>query len=104
MHSKAVQAAKPASRQRTAADEMIRRWVEDRISKETTDPDSEEDNSPPRAQADHPSRMAESARVPDDGSRELSDLDSLEGNGGRSRPAPVGNRGDAGYNGTGQVF
>lgn len=102
MYSKAVQAAKPASRRRTAADEMIRRWVQDWDSKEMTDPDSEEDNSPPRVQAVHPSRISESAIVPEDGSRELQDLDSLEGNGGR--PAAVGNRGDAGYNGTGQVF
>lgn len=99
MDSKAVQAAKPASRWRTGADKMIRRWVQDQGSKETSDPDSEEDNSPPRAQAVHPSGITESARVPDDDSRELQDLDSLEGNGGR--PAPVGNQGDASYNGTG---
>lgn len=93
VYSKVGQAAKPASRWRTAADEMIRRWVQDRGSEETTNPESEEDNSPPRAQAVHPSRMAESARVPDSGSRDLQDLDSVEGN--DDRPAP------AGYNGTG---
>lgn len=89
MYSKAVQAAKPASRRRTAADEMIRRWVQDWGSKEMTDPDSEEDNSPPRAQAVHLSRISESDRVPDDESRELQDLNSLEGNGGRT--TAVGN-------------
>lgn len=99
MYSKAAQAAKRASRQRTAADEMIRRWVQDRGSKETTDPDSEEDIIPPRAQAVPPSRTAESSRVHDDKSGELQDLDSLEGNGGR--PAPGGNQGDSSDNGTG---
>lgn len=82
----------------SAADETTRRWLQDWSSKETTDADSEEDNGPPRAQ---PSRMADSARVPDDGSREVRDLDSLEGN--RDRPAPVRNQGDASYNGTGLV-
>lgn len=99
MYSKVVQATKPASRQRTAADETVRRWVQERGSEETTDPDSEEDDSPPRAPAVHPSRTAELARVPDSRSGELQDLDSLEGHGGR--PAPGGNRGDAGHDGTG---
>ncbi|CAG12042.1 unnamed protein product [Tetraodon nigroviridis] len=95
VYSKVVQATKPASRQRTAADETVRRWVQERGSEETTDPDSEEDDSPPRAPAVHPSRTAELARVPDSRSGELQDLDSLEGHGGR--PAPGGNRGDAGH-------
>lgn len=99
MYSKAVQAAKRASRQRTAADEMIRRWVQDQGSKDTTDPNSEEDIIPPRAQAVPPSRTVESSRVRDDESGELQDLDSLEGNGGR--PAPGGNQGDASDSGTG---
>lgn len=99
MYSKAVQAAKPASRRRTAADETIKRWVQNQGSEETTDPDSEEDNSPPRVQAVHPSRMAESTTVPDSGSKEPQDMDSLEDNGGS--PAPADNRGDSGYKGTG---
>lgn len=78
---------------------MIRRWAQDRGSRETNNPDSEEDPNPSGAQALCPGRKAEPASVPDDESRELQDLDSLEVNCGR--PAPAGNRREAAYDGRG---
>lgn len=98
MLSNNMQAAIPPSKKRVVADEVIRRWVQDRDSRETIDPNSEEDTIPPGAQALHPGRVPEAARVLHDGSRELQDPDdSPEDNGGR----PAGARGDADYDGTG---
>lgn len=89
-----MQAGKPPFKRRTAADEMIRRWVQEQGSRERNDPDSEEHPSPSGAQALWPDRMAEPASDPDDQSRDLQDPDSPEGNCGR--PAPAGNRGGPG--------
>lgn len=82
-----MQAGKPPFKRRTAVDEMIRRWAQERGSRERNDPDSEEHPSPSGAQALCPDRTAEPAS--DDQSRDLQDPDSLEGNCGR--PAPAGN-------------
>lgn len=84
-------------KRRTAADEMIRRWVQERGSRERNDPDSEEDPSPSGAQALCPDRTAEPASDPDDQSRDVQDPDSLEGNCGR--PAPAGNQRGPGLSG-----
>lgn len=100
--SKAAQAAKPPSKRRTATDEMIRRWAQERGSRERSDPDSEEDPSPSGAQALCPDRAAEPASDPDDESRDLQDPDSLEDKCGR--PAPAGNLRDAAYHGPGLLM